>query len=183
MLSSTVLLPELGVGLAVMTNKLPNSAFLALTNTLIDRFCSASKQDWPALYAEVEEEGRQAQARARQKREESRVAGTQPGLPLERTAGVYASDLLGEATVSRQNGGLVLQLAVHPSYRGRLEHWHYDTYRCIWDDPVLGDSLVPFISDGQGHAAEFRVTIREDWIDPLEHVFKRRPEAPAAATP
>ena len=43
-----------------------------------------------------------------------------------------------------------------------------------WDDPVLGESLISFITDGQGHVVEFRVKIREDWIDPLEHVFKKQ---------
>jgi len=38
---------------------------------------------------------------------------------------------------------------------------------------VLGESLIPFIGNGQGQVAEFRVKIREDWIDPLEHVFKK----------
>ncbi len=38
---------------------------------------------------------------------------------------------------------------------------------------MLGESLIPFITDGQGQVAEFRVKIREDWIDPVEHVFKK----------
>jgi hypothetical protein len=41
-------------------------------------------------------------------------------------------------------------------------------------EPVLGASLIPFISNGQGEIAEFRVKIREDWIDPLEHMFRKR---------
>ena len=49
--------------------------------------------------------------------------------------------------------------------------WIIEQFRCTWDNPVLGESLIPFINDGQGHVVEFRVKIREDWIDPLEHVF------------
>ena len=68
----------------------------------------------------------------------------------------------------------LIQLQADESISGTLEHWHYDTFLCKWHDPVLGESLIPFISDGQGGVVEFRVKIREDWIDPVEHVFKRR---------
>ncbi|HXD08742.1 MAG TPA: hypothetical protein VN653_01665 [Anaerolineales bacterium] len=42
-----------------------------------------------------------------------------------------------------------------------------------WSVPGLGESLIPFITDGQGEVAEFQVRIREDWIDPLKHVFRK----------
>ena len=72
-----------------------------------------------------------------------------------------------------EGSGLHIQLQAHKSIFGTLEHWHYDTFKCKWDDPVLGESLIPFITNGQGQVAEFHVKIREDWIDPVEHVFKK----------
>jgi hypothetical protein len=39
---------------------------------------------------------------------------------------------------------------------------------------VLRESFIPFITDGQGNVVEFRVKIREDWLDPLEHVFRKK---------
>jgi hypothetical protein len=92
---------------------------------------------------------------------------------LEKYAGAYDSAILGGATINAERSGLHIQLQADESISGTLEHWHYDTFLCKWDDPVLGESLIPFISDGQGQAVEFRVKIREDWIDPLEHVFKK----------
>ena len=41
---------------------------------------------------------------------------------------------------------------------------------------MLGESLIPFLGNGQGEIAEFHVKIREDWIDPVEHVFRKRKE-------
>ncbi len=75
-----------------------------------------------------------------------------------------------------ERSGLHIQLQAHESISGTLEHWHHDTFLCKWDDPVLGESLIPFITDGQGQVAELRVKIREDWIDPVEHVFMKRKE-------
>lgn len=102
------------------------------------------------------------------------VRDTLPSLAIEKYAGRYESPILGEATIVAGEGGMAIQLQAHPSLSGRLEHWHYDTFLCRWDDPVLGASLIPFIGDGQGEIAEFRVKIREDWIDPLEHLFQKR---------
>jgi len=176
MLSATVVIPEEKVGIAVFTNKLPNSAFTAVTNYLIDRLLGVSSQDWLQLYLELEKEGQEKEAHAKKQREDSRAKDTRPSLALEKYAGVYDSAILGGATFSVEGSGsgLHIQLQAHESISGKLEHWHYDTFLCKWDDPVLGESLIPFISNGQGEAAEFRVKIREDWIDPLEHVFKKK---------
>jgi hypothetical protein len=129
-------------------------------------------QDWIQLYLALEREEKEKTEKAKQKRDEMHTKDTHPSLALEKYAGAYESSILGGATVSLEGGGLHIQLQAHESISGRLEHWHYDTFLCHWNDPVLHESLVMFTTNGQGNVAEFRVKIREDWIDPLEHVFK-----------
>ena len=134
---------------------------------------TGSAQDWIQLYTDLEKEGKEKEEQAKKQREDSHARDTRPSLAPEKYAGVYDSAILGGATVSMEGGGFHIQLQAHESISGALEHWHYDTFLCKWDDPVLGESLIPFITDGQGHVAEFHVKIREDWIDPLEHVFRK----------
>jgi CubicO group peptidase (beta-lactamase class C family) len=173
MLSAVAVIPEEQVGIAVFTNKLPNSGFTAITNHLIDTLLGVSPQDWIQAYLDLEKEGQEKEAQAQKQRDDSRVKETSPSLALEKYAGAYDSAILGGATISVVGGGLHIQLQAHASISGTLEHWHYDTFLCKWNDPVLGESLIPFITDGQGQVAEFRVKIREDWIDPVEHVFNK----------
>ena len=175
MLSSTLVLPGEKIGVAVFTNKLPNSAFVVLSHYLIEKLLGMPPQDWIQIYTDLENEEKEKSEHARQQREAARAKDTRPSLALEKYAGAYDSAILGGATISVPRSGNVLQvqLQAHESISGTLEHWHYDTFRCHWNDPVLGESLIPFITDGQGQVAEFRVKIREDWIDPLEHVFKK----------
>jgi hypothetical protein len=130
-------------------------------------------KDWIQIYTELEQQENQRAAQAQTQKADSRIKNTQPSLALEKHAGAYDSLILGGATVSLERSGLHIQLQADESISGTLEHWHYDTFLCKWDDPVLGESLIPFISDGQGEVMEFRVKIREDWIDPLEHVFRK----------
>ena len=174
MLSSTVLIPEENLGFAILTNKLPNAAFAILAHYLIEKVTGAPTQDWIQIYVDLEKEDQQKAEQAKQKRAEARAKDSHPSFALDRYAGEYESLILGGATLGLQDEGLCIQLQAHPSMSGTLQHWHYDTFLCTWDDPVLGESLISFITDGQGHVVEFRVKIREDWIDPLEHVFKRK---------
>jgi hypothetical protein len=44
----------------------------------------------------------------------------------------------------------VLWLQAGPAFHGALEHWHYDTFRVTWQDPMLGTSFVSFNLDTRG---------------------------------
>lgn len=184
MLSATVVIPEEKLGIAVFTNKLPNAGYIVLTHYLIEKFLGITSPDWIQTYIDLDKEENAKVEKARQQRNDLRAKDTRPSLELEKYAGAYESSILGGATISvegdalsgeaiSKRDGLCIQLQAHGSISGTLEHWHYDTFVCKWDDPVLGESLIPFTSDGQGQVAEFRMKIREDWIDPLEHVFKK----------
>ena len=43
-----------------------------------------------------------------------------------------------------------------------LEHWHYDTFRAVWTNRLLGKSMVTFVIDGTAKVAEMKV---EDFAD------------------
>jgi hypothetical protein len=172
MLSMVGFVPEDKFGIAVFTNKLPNYAYGAIYMYLTDTLLGVPPQDWIQTYIDIEKEDKEKKEQAEKERNDSRAKDTRPSFELEKYAGEYDSLILGGATVSIEGGGLHIQLQAHETISGALEHWHHDTFLCKWDDPVLGESLIPFITDGQGHVTEFRVKIREDWIDPLEHVFK-----------
>jgi CubicO group peptidase (beta-lactamase class C family) len=174
MLSSTAMIPERKIGVAVFTNKLPNMAYLAVPAHIFGLLLDRPSRDWISEYLNLEKEAKEKETGARQQWEASRARDTRPALALEKYAGPYDSSILGGATLHVQGERLHIQLQAHESLCGTLEHWHYDTFICHWEDPVLGESIIPFITDGQGSVAEFRVKIREDWIDPLEHVFRRQ---------
>jgi CubicO group peptidase (beta-lactamase class C family) len=173
MLSNTILIPEEKLGIAIYTNKLPNMAYIVLGHHLLEKLIGAPVQDWIQIYRELEREGNAGVEKAQQQRTDARAKDTQPSFALEGYAGDYDSLILGGASLSVERGGLHIQLQAHETISGVLEHWHYDTFLCKWDDPVLGESLIPFITNGQGRVTEFHVKIREDWIDPVEHVFKK----------
>ena len=74
--------------------------------------------------------------------------------------------MYGDAKITEENGHLVLRYG--PSFTGDLEHWHYDTFRVTWRDPMLGKGMVTFTLDADGKPGQVKV---EDLAD-----FKRVPD-------
>ena len=169
MYSYTGFLPEEDLGVVVLTNRDDHEAESALFFTVVDAMLGLPRQDWSALLLA---DSRAAAAKQEPRR---RVAGTSPALPAAGYAGIYVNPMLGGATVIAGDGGLRIELSHHRGLRGPLAHWHYDTFEATWADPYFRTSLVTFAVDPAGRAAEFRVRIREDFVDPLEYVFTKQP--------
>jgi hypothetical protein len=87
--------------------------------------------------------------------EAARVANTRPALSLDSYAGTYSDSMYGDAVVREQDGKLTLRYGAN--FEGDLEHWHYDTFRAIWRNKMLGKALVTFVVDGAAKVAEAKV--------------------------
>ena len=136
-----VLVPERNYGFVVLANlnRCANYLTAALSRRLIDRLEGGEQRPWSATMLERAREAQEtARAQVREV-EESRVGGTTPSLPLADYAGVYENQMYGEISVTEENGGLTARFGT--GYAGRLEHWHYDTFRSIWGHPEANEFL------------------------------------------
>ena len=137
------LVPEEQSGIVVLANQ--EEALIGATcYHLLDALFGEADTDWFAAYLAWRRRFLQEQQAARDKVIESRRTGTSSSLPLEAYAGTYHDVLYGEATVSREPDHLVLRFSHTPSFTGDLEHWHYDTFRIQWRDPLIPPGLVTF---------------------------------------
>lgn len=167
------MMPEERLGLVVLTNLNPNFLTYALMYRVFDAFVGGSSSDWSRrMHAAFDSLLAAGQAQQRQM-EEARVAGTQPSLALERYTGTYSNDMYGDAVVEQENGRLVLRRG--PAMTADLEHWHYDTFRAVWRDPVLGRSFVSFRLDPRAQVAGLDVQGLAE--------FRRAPDPAQASRP
>src|SRR5439155_477028 len=67
-----------------------------------------------------------------------------PSLPLARHAGRYTDALYGDATITLEQGTLVLRFSRSPAFVADLSHWQYDTFRTGWRTPNLAHAFVTF---------------------------------------
>jgi len=162
MTSKTTLVPELRLGIIMLTNG-ESSMYEALTYGLLDHFFGAPAKDWIAAYHAA---ARQDQASADSEMaalRRSRDTTARPSLPLARYAGRYTDALYGDATITLENNVLVLRFTRSPAFVGDLLYWGYETFRTNWRTPNLADAFVTFTLKPGGAVEQFTM----DAVSPL----------------
>jgi CubicO group peptidase (beta-lactamase class C family) len=145
MVSKTTLVPDMNLGIVVLTNQEMGYAFQAITYHILDAYLGAPKTDWVAAYAEVRKKSLADAAEAEKKAAAERATGSKPSLPLGRYAGTYRDAWYGDVAVAEENGKLVMRFSRTPALVGDLEHWQYDTFVVRWHDrSLLADAYVTF---------------------------------------
>lgn len=144
--SQIALLPQLDLGVIVLTNQLSSEAYWAIIHTILDHYMKAEPFDWIAGYKKSSD-----RAIARQ---DSLAKAYQPVLPdpnIPRTmpvasyAGVYKDPFIGRMIITEKGpDALHLSFTKAKYYSGTLQHFHGDLFRLVYDDPNRGDG--PFLS-------------------------------------
>ena len=150
MIAMVGMIPEEKLGVVILSNLSGQLLPTALMFRIFDQYLGAPAKDWSGdmlkAMRSLEEQGKAAE----KKSEETRVKGTQPSLALEKYAGTYKDDALGDAKVGVEKGRLVLRT---PAFVADLEHWHYDTFRSTFrDEGMGGKTLVTFALNSQAKA-------------------------------
>ena len=147
MIAMVGMIPEEKLGVVILSNLQGQLLPTALMFRIFDTYLGGPQKDWAGEMLKglkgLEDQGKAAL----KKMEESRVKGTQPSLALEKYAGTYKDEALGDAKVTLENGKLVVRT---PAFVGDLEHWHYDTFRATFrDNAVGGKTMATFTLNSQ----------------------------------
>ena len=160
MISQTALMPDLNLGLVVLTNS-ESSVNTIMQNKILDVFLDVSpKRDWSG-----ERLARAKQAKIRQVDEDkkidaARIPDTKPTLATANYAGIYSGEMYGDVTVTEENGKLVMRLAPAPNFVADLEHWNYDTFQIHWRPSVpynFPRGFVTFTLDKFGKTDQLKI--------------------------
>ncbi|MDI6698807.1 MAG: serine hydrolase [Candidatus Saccharicenans sp.] len=156
--SQVWLMPEIGLGVTVLTNQESTAAFAALTNQIVDYYLKAPKFDWVEAYARFSERNARRSKEELDKIYASRKKDTRPSLPLQEYAGLYGDAWYGEVEIREEGGRLTIRFKHSPELYGQLEHWHYDTFVARWFDRELrADAFVTFNLDQEGKVGEVKM--------------------------
>jgi len=172
MISRQVLIPEENLGVIVLTNFAPNNLARALAYWIVDAVLDEPEQDWSLIYLEQKKQADENRIKAEKELLTKRIKGTSPSLKLAAYTGKYFDDLSGQAEVRIENDKLVFDY--NPRHIGDLEHWHYNTFRVTWRNPIFDmapKSFLTFYLDEKGEVEKLKVT----FYDPI--FFKKLPDA------
>ena len=153
--SKVTMVPEIGLGVVVLTNQESGEAFSAIAYHVLDHYLGARDTDWLDAYETVRARNAQAVADAEGKTAAARNAASRPSLPLADYAGAYTDAWYGDIDIAGENGGLVMRFSRTPALVGDLEPWQYDTFLVTWRDRELrADAFVTFALDAGGRIAQ-----------------------------
>lgn len=151
MVSKVTLVPDLKLGIVVLTNQETREAYEAISYRILDRYFGNTPIDWIADFSRAQERERLKAEKALKNFQLKRAKNTKPSLELSRYAGRYVDKWYGEMTIKVENGKMVMRFSHTPALVGELEHWHYDTFVVRWKDRTLNaDAFVTFMLNYRG---------------------------------
>jgi CubicO group peptidase (beta-lactamase class C family) len=158
MVSRVRLIPDLKLGIVVLTNQEAGGAMESISYHIIDYYLNAPATDWIGGFRSLIEQ-RMAQAKDVEKGQSSaRNAESKPSLAPAKYAGRYNDAWYGEATIALEEGKLVLRFSRTPGLVGDLEHWQYDTFIARWRDRSLNaDAFVTFALKPDGGVEQMKM--------------------------
>ena len=158
MISRQTLVPDLGLGVMVMSNLAPNQVPRIIVYRILDMLIGNEEMDWNRFYLDRREAQRQLAIKEEDALQAARETGTLPSHPLYDYAGTYNEPVTGDIEIRMEEGRLLFDY--NPKYLGNLEHWHYDTFRVHWRHPIFdmdSKSFITFHFDEIGEVSGFTV--------------------------
>jgi CubicO group peptidase (beta-lactamase class C family) len=157
--SRVTLVPDLNLGVVVLTNQQSGGAFQSLTYRILDHFMNAPATDWIAAFKKSEEMGLARAAEVEKRLTSARATDSRPSLALAKYAGRYTDPWYGDIQISLEGKKLVLSFSHTPSLVGDLEHWQHDTFVARWRDRSLdADAFVSFSLKPDGSIEQMKMS-------------------------
>jgi len=156
--SRVTMVPDLNLGVVILTNQQSGGAFQSLTYRILDHYMQAPATDWIAAFKKSEEMGIARAAEVEKQLATKRASDTKPSLPLAKYAGRYTDAWYGDVTLTMESDKLVLRFSHTPLLVGDLEHWQHDTFVARWRDRSLdADAFVYFALKPDGSIEQFKM--------------------------
>jgi len=159
MVTRTVLVPDLNLGVVVLTNQESGAAMNAILYSILDHWLGAAPVDWVAELAADQQKREKEAAEKVAAAMAKRNPASRPSLPLPSYAGRYRDAWYGDVVVEQQGGRLRIRFSHTPWLEGTLEHFHYDTFIARWDRRwLLADAWLTFSLNADGTISEARMS-------------------------
>ncbi|MBS1855545.1 MAG: serine hydrolase [Acidobacteria bacterium] len=156
--SRTAMLPDLKLGIVVLTNAESTGAHSAIVNTVLDHYLGAPETDWIAAYQARDRKEKADAEESIRKSGGARHADTKPSLPVASYAGRYRDPWYGDIRIEEHEGKLSIYFTHSADLAGDLEHWQYDTFVARWKNRTLdADAYVTFSLKPDGTIGEMRM--------------------------
>lgn len=163
------LIPDLKLGIVVLTNQQQGVAFNTITNTVKDAYLGIEDRNWLKTYtdrmqkmnADFEKGKKEVFAKAlefgKNKKEH---------LKAEKFVGTYSDPWFGDVEISKAKNGYRIASKTSPRLSGDFIPYSHDTFIAKWDDKSYdADAFLSFELDENGNAVAAKMKPISDITD------------------
>ncbi|MFT3749277.1 MAG: serine hydrolase [Agriterribacter sp.] len=153
--SQVTMVPELNLGICVLTNQETTGAYWSVIYHVLDYYMNNKPFDWIAGYKQSLDSSLARLAGTQQKEMIKRNSNVGPSLPLEKYTGTFRDELCGDFTVTKNGDKMVFQFDFNPQLIADVEHFHRDVFiahfrnKDLKADAYLSYALKPDLSIDQ----------------------------------
>ena len=159
-----LMIKELNFGFIILSNSDDMKVFL-LASEILRNIYDDSFDTFDHIVKSISNEKRNGKKERLIKNNDSRILGTKPSLKLEEYAGIYTDEMYGEISIIKlSEDELEISFSHTPLFRGKLEHWHYDTFLINWYDIRIPDGFLTFSFDSTRNIEEIKLD-QENLLD------------------
>lgn len=163
------IIPDLKLGIIVLTNQQTGAAFNTITNTIKDSYLGVEERDWLKLYSE-----RTAKKNAEYEKGKAEIFAKSDAfkkdiksqLKNEQILGTYADNWFGDIVISNEGKTLRIFCKTSPRLKGELVPYSTNVMIAKWDDKSYdADVFVNFQLDENGKAQGMKLKPISDITD------------------
>ncbi|MGX7668367.1 serine hydrolase [Flavobacterium pedocola] len=159
--TQTLMIPELQLGIIVLTNQQAGGAFYAISNTIKDSYLGGKSEDWVAKFS------KQMQANSS---EADKITGEvwattaknkldkNLKIDTKKLIGTYKDNWLGEITITEKKGKLLFNSKRSPKLSGEIYYYKDNTFAVKWFNRNFDADAFLFITyDNLGNATNIKM--------------------------
>lgn len=153
--SQVTMVPELNLGICVLTNQETTGAYWSVIYHVLDYYMNNKPFNWIAGYKQTLDSALARLATTQQKEMIKRDSAAGTSLPLEKYTGTFRDELCGDFTITQNGDKMIFQFDFNPQLIADVEHFHRDVFiarfrnKDLKADAYLSYALNPDLSIDQ----------------------------------
>ena len=143
MSANLVMIKDMNLGFVILTNEAEEPATFLLTAKILEKLFDDESYD---IYSLVKDYRNQNLKKKKESPDQiSKTPNTIPSLDIEKYAGKYIDKMYGDISINYTDSDeLEISFSHTPVFKGKLEHWHFDTFKIDWYDFRVPDGFLTF---------------------------------------
>ncbi len=170
--SSVTLVPDLNLGIVVLTNTDQNNLISSLNRELIDMYLKMPYHNYIDRSVSQTRAYTAAEQQQDKKLRDSVALNPHPAQSLNDYAGSYVNDLYGNITIAKgENNDLIMRFEHHPKMYAHLQPLGGNRFYTVFSDPAFGKAVFPFYVQN-GNVTGFRLKVA-DFVEITPYDFRK----------